>query len=164
MSRPWSKHLPSSDHPSHEFETPSNGWYCICRAIVFDSWLLWSDALPEDLELRKQLDQESFDNITALAKKIHSFHHSFPGWKQIDSSPFKVPCWWDPSHEDPAWRKGRRCLLSLEDYTGEELKRLLPKRNPLKIKIVSKNYVEIYLSSSSLEGRKASESSKMLPV
>jgi len=157
-------HLPSSDHPSQEFETPNDGWYCTCRAIVFDSWLLWSDALPEDLELREQLDQETFDNITALAKKIHSFHHSFPGWKQIDSSPFKVPSWWDPTHEDPIWNSGQMCLFSLEDYSSDELVSLVPKRSTLRLRPVSTNYVEAYLSSSSVDGRKISESSRMVPV
>jgi hypothetical protein len=156
-------HLSCSSSPDQEFRTPSNDWYCIYRAIIFDSWLLWSDALPEDPALREHLDQDVFDNIVGLAKRIHSFHHSLPDYKKLTGSPFTVPSWWDPTNEDLGWKTGRICLFSIEGYTSDELLDLIPKRNQLKLKRISKNYVEASLASLS-SFMKASESSKMLPV
>jgi len=138
-------HLSSSSKPSHEFKTPDGEWYCIFRAVVYDSWLTWQHVLPEDLELREQLDARSFETIKILGKRLHSFHHSLPDYKTLDSCPFKVPCWWDPTREEEEWNSGRTCLLSVNDYSSEELIAAVPKRNPLRLKAVSENFVEASL-------------------
>jgi len=143
----WTKNLKSSDNPSQEFCTPSGEWYCTFRSIVYDSWLLWHDALPESLEQRRLLQQDQFDMIKLLGKKLDLFHRSLPDYKQRADSPFTVSCWWDPTHEDEEWNSGRSCLFSIEGYTSEELIGFLPKRkgarlNPLGLKAISTRFVE----------------------
>jgi len=106
---------------------------------------MWLDVLPEDLELRKRLNQDQFDMIKLLGKKLDLFHRSLPDYKQLTESPFNVSCWWDPTNEDEAWNSGRSCLFSLDGYTSDELVNLLPKRNPLVLKVISKKFIEASL-------------------
>ena len=69
-------HLPLSQSPSDEFLAPD----AVVQhfAVVFDSWMLWKDALPPELELRALLDQEAYDGITSLGRKLHALHHRLP--------------------------------------------------------------------------------------
>ena len=89
-------HLPWSQSPSDEFLAPDGQWYSIFRAVVFDSWMLWKDALPPELELRALLDQEAYDGITSLGRKLHALHHRLPDYRRLSTSPFNVTAWWDP--------------------------------------------------------------------
>jgi hypothetical protein len=128
-----------------KFKTPEGEMYNTLRAVVFDSWLIWHDVLPEEKELRNLLDQDSYDNICALARRLQTFHISLPGYKQLSVSPFNVTRWWDPSDEDIAWNSGRSCLFSMDNYEAVELTNLLPRRSPLQLRAVSRNFVEAHL-------------------
>ena len=138
-------HVACAQSQSEEFQTPHGEWYSTLRAVVHDSWLIWDDVLPEELQLRESLDNESFNNITALAKRIQTFHVSLPGYKQLSVSPFNVTRWWDPTDQDDAWNTGRSCLFSMDNYDSSELVRLKPTRSPLQIRAVSMHFVEAYL-------------------
>jgi hypothetical protein len=141
-------HNPYARFKEEEFQIPTGEWWLTCRSIVYDSWLFWSDALPEELELREKLDETTFDNITALARRLHSFHVSLSGYKQLNESPFKVSKWWDPTDPDPQWSSGRSCLFTIESFEAIELVQSLPKRTSrpiLKLKPISTNFVEAYL-------------------
>lgn len=141
-------HNPYALSPEGEFQTPEGEWWLTCRSIVYDSWLFWADALPYEMELRQQLDMESFNNITSLAKRLHVFHVSLPGYKQLNESPFKVSKWWDPTEADPQWSSGRSCLFTIENFEAEDLINYLPKRTSrplIKLKPVSVNFIEVYL-------------------
>ena len=113
-------HLPWSRSPEEEFLAPDGEWYSIFRAVVFDSWMLWKDALPPELELRALLDQESYDGITSLARKMHALHHRLPDYRCLSKSPFNVTAWWDPENTDPEWNTGRSCLFTIDGYTSKE--------------------------------------------
>jgi hypothetical protein len=95
-----------------------------CRAIVYDSWLLWSHALPESSALWPQLEQEQADAITALAGRLQAMHRTLPGYSKLDDSPFRVSAWWDPSDAD--WADGDRVRFRLGDWQADELALKLP--------------------------------------
>lgn len=138
-------HLPWSEAPEDEFLSPDGNWYYSFRAIVLDSWLLWRDALPLEPELRQLLDEDIYDSITALARRLHAFHQTLPNYKQLADSPFKVTRWWDPSDDDPFWSKGRSCLFRLDGYTSQDIAYALSKKTPLKTRVVTQRYIEVNL-------------------
>lgn len=137
--------LPWSEAPEDEFLAPDGNWYYSFRAIVLDSWLLWRDALPPELELRQRLDQFTFDSITALARRLHAFHQSLPNYKQLTDSPFKVTRWWDPSDADPFWSQGRSCLFRLDGYTSQDIANGLARKTPIKTRIITNRFLEVHL-------------------
>lgn len=137
--------LPWSEAPEDEFLAPDGKWYYSFRAIVLDSWLLWRDALPPELELRQRLDQPIFDSITALARRLHAFHQGLPNYKQLSDSPFKVTRWWDPADEDPFWNQGRSCLFRLDGYTSQDVASVLSKKTPIKTRVITNRYLEVHL-------------------
>ena len=138
-------HLPWSRSPEEEFLAPDGQWYSIFRAVVFDSWMLWKDALPPELELRALLDQESYDGITSLARKMHALHHRLPDYRCLSKSPFNVTAWWDPENTDPEWNTGRSCLFTIDGYTSKEFISYLPDRTNLKLRAVTSHFIEAYV-------------------
>lgn len=138
-------HLPWSECPEDEFLAPDGNWYYVFRAIVLDSWLLWRDALPPEPDLRLQLDEHIFDSITALARRLHSFHQGLPDYRQLTDSPFTVSRWWDPSDPDPFWNQGRSCLFRLNGYTSQDLANTLAKKTPIITRTISNRYLEVHL-------------------
>lgn len=138
-------HVPGSERPDDEFQAPDGAWLSIFRAIVFDSWLIWRDALPTEPELRQRLDHDTFDCITSLAKQLHLFHQSLPCYRGLTVSPFHVTRWWDPDDSDEAWTSGRSVLFYMDDYSSADIIRLCSKRPGLKLRAVSHRYVEASL-------------------
>ena len=137
--------LPYSQTELDEFMTPLGETFYTFRSIVFDSWLIWDDALPDVLDQRDSLDRDIYDNIVALASSLQSFHQGLPDYRPLTSTPFNVTRWWDPTDRDERWNQGKACLFSLKDYTATDLVRLIQKRTELAVTPVSKRYVEAYL-------------------
>jgi len=137
--------LPYSQTELDEFVTPMGETFYTFRSIVFDSWLIWDDALPDVLDQRDLLDRDIYDNIVALASSLQTFHQGLPDYRPLTSTPFKVTRWWDPTDRDERWNQGKACLFSLKDYTATDLVRLIQKRTELAVTPVSKRYVEAYL-------------------
>ena len=107
--------------------------------------MLWKDALPPELELRALLDQEAYDGITSLGRKLHALHHRLPDYRRLSTSPFNVTAWWDPENEDPEWNSGRSCLFTIDGYTSKEFISYLPDRTNLKLRAVTSHFIEAYV-------------------
>jgi hypothetical protein len=120
-------------------------WHC-CRAIVYDSWLLWSHALPAEPALRAQLSIEQAQAITALAGKVHAMHRALPGYSKLDDTPFRVSAWWDPS--EPEWAGGDRLRFRLGDWKAAALAAELPGAH-----ILSEHWLEVSLDGLSANRR-----------
>ena len=56
-----------------EFVTPEGEVFYSFRSIVYDSWLIWSDALPDVQDQRQELTQDTYDNIICLADSPTGF-------------------------------------------------------------------------------------------
>lgn len=81
------------------------------RAIVFNSWFTWAQALPASPSLRSSLQLDQVGSIARLARQVHNAAVR-AGVSNKGLNPFTVIRWWDPT--DPAWAHGRRVLLSLD--------------------------------------------------
>jgi hypothetical protein len=140
-------HVPYSESPNDEFQTPCGIWYSTLRAITFDSWLLWRHALPEDELLWPQLSQSVFETIEALAQRIHHLHQAFPDYRRLADTPFHVSTWWDPSDPHGDWIYGDRVQLKITGYTAREIEQEAQPRlkGQLRILPLSKHWVEISL-------------------
>ena len=137
--------LPYSKDELDEFVTPSGEVFYTFRSIVFDSWLIWDDALPDVLEQRELLDADIYNNIISLASSLQTFHQGLPDYRPLTSTPFNVTRWWDPTERDERWNQGKACLFALKDYTATDLVRLIQKRMELAVTPISRRYVEAYL-------------------
>tara|TARA_Y100000589_G_scaffold119364_1_gene113643 strand:+ start:2915 stop:3343 length:429 start_codon:yes stop_codon:yes gene_type:complete len=137
--------LPYSKDELDEFVTPSGEVFYTFRSIVFDSWLIWDDALPDVLEQRELLDADIYNNIISLASSLQTFHQGLPDYRPLTSTPFNVTRWWDPTERDERWNQGKACLFALKDYTATDLVRLIQKRTELAVTPISRRYVEAYL-------------------
>lgn len=135
-------HLPWSESPDDEFLAPDGQWYSVFRAVVFDSWLLWRDALPPGQELRSQLGWDAYREITQLARHLHLFHQSMPDYRGLTVPPFHVTRWWDPSDGDEEWNSGRSCLFRMDGYSSNDLCRLAVKRSGFRLRRITDRYVE----------------------
>lgn len=140
-------HLPYSESPADEFQSPSGEWFCTLRAITFDSWLLWRHALPEDLYLWRELSHDVYTTIEALARRIHVMHQTFPDYKRLCDTPFVVSRWWDPTDDSGEWAYGDRVLLKIKGYTARDVAQEMPSR--LKEQLImqprSTNWIEFSL-------------------
>lgn len=145
-------HVPWSESSEDEFLAPDGQWYSVFRAVVFDSWLIWRDALPSEQDLRQQLTLDNFNEITRLARQLHLLHQAMPTYRGLTVSPFHVSRWWDPSDTDVQWNSGRSCLFHMDDYTASELCRLSVKRPELQLRSITKRYVEATLASPPKQG------------
>ena len=137
--------LPFSQEELDEFVTPEGEVFYTFRSIVYDSWLIWDDALPDVLEQREELTQDIYDNIICLADSLHSFHQSLPDYRSLRETPFRVTRWWDPTERDERWNAGRAALFSVKEYSATDLVRMIQKKTDLAVTPVSKRYVEAYL-------------------
>lgn len=142
-------HVPGSRCPSDEFQTPGGVWYSAFRAITYDNWLIWQDALPADLAERRRLEAGSYLAITALARAIHDHHQRLPEYRRLDESPFRVGRWWDPSGEAP-WDSGRRVLIRHQDLEAEAFLARRHPRCPLQVQLISTHWLELELPSSAV--------------
>lgn len=90
-------------HPV-DFIFPGGRPCALHRAVVFNSWLLWRDALPEDPCTWDRLQRRQVHAIGKLAQQLRVLRREArPGWRVLQ--------WWDPRHE--AWASGRRLLLDV---------------------------------------------------
>ena len=137
--------LPFSKDELDQFDTPEGETFYVFRSIVYDSWLVWDDALPDVQSQRDELTQEIYDNIICLADSLHSFHTSCPDYRSLTQTPFKVTRWWDPTERDERWNAGRAALFSVQHYSATDLVRMVQKTTDLAVVPVSKRYVEAYL-------------------
>lgn len=145
VSRVNRPHLSCIDDPSKEFQAPDGTWLLVARAIVYDGWLVWNDALPDEPVLRSKLNRASFEGIEALARRIHVVHQLMPNYRSLTRSPFTVRRWWDPDDEDPLWSAGRACLLKLDGYSSKEFERATPAKCRLTVRCVTDQWVEFSL-------------------
>lgn len=136
-------HLPYSELPEHEFQMPDGSWHYDLRAIVTDGWLYWRHALPDDPDLRARLDDHAVDRIVVMASALHAAHQRFPGFQDLDDTPFTVGRWWDPS--DPDWCNGHRVLLKVNGFNAVALQQQLRTRLYLEIEPISEHWSEIRL-------------------
>jgi len=139
-------HVPWSESPEDEFLAPDGQWYSVFRAVVFDSWLLWRDALPAEQDLRQQLTWDPYQEIMQLGRQLHLFHQTMPTYRGLTVSPFHVTRWWDPSDSDEQWNSGRSCLFHMDGYSASELCRLSAKRPGIQLRSITKRYVEASLA------------------
>ena len=109
------------DNPPDKFQAPDGKTYLTIRAIVYDSWITWKDALPIEEAQRKLLTLENFSNITELAGRLHKFHQSLPGYKGTMEPPFEFVLWWDPTDADDRWNSGKTCRFMVADFSAEDL-------------------------------------------
>ena len=103
------------------FTAPDKNRYLTIRSVVYDSWIIWQDALPFDPELRSLLTQDIYNNIVELGTRVHKLHQSMPGYKALSESPFEFILWWDPQDDDEDWKQGKRCRFMVNDFTSEEI-------------------------------------------
>lgn len=136
--------VPYASSAAEEFQGPTGDWFSNLRAIAWDGWLIWKDALP-DYPLRRPVDDKSARGITTLARRIHGAHMGFPEYRHLRESPFKVGRWWDPADPSDEWCAGTRVLLKLENYSASRLAQKLPKRLELETRICSEHWLEIAL-------------------
>tara|TARA_B100001250_G_scaffold396106_1_gene401711 strand:+ start:1692 stop:2120 length:429 start_codon:yes stop_codon:yes gene_type:complete len=127
-----------------QFLAPDGNDYLTIRSVVYDSWIIWQDAIPFDLELRLMLTQEIYDNIVELGTRVHKLHQSMPGYKALTESPFEFVLWFDPLDTDPDWSQGKKCRFMINEFTAEEIAyyNTLKKGNKLDIKPMTTRMVE----------------------
>ncbi len=126
------------------FSAPDDKKFLTIRSVVYDSWIIWNDALPFDPQLRKHLNQDIYTNIVDLATRIHKLHQSMPGYKSLCESPFEFILWFDPQDDDPKWNQGKLCRFKINEFTAEEIAyyNTLKKGNKLSIKPMTTMMVE----------------------
>lgn len=127
-----------------QFLAPDGNKYLTIRSVVYDSWIIWQDALPFDKHLRVMLNQVIYENIIALATRIHKLHQSMPGYKALTESPFEFVLWFDPLDSDPLWNQGKKCRFMINEFTAEEIEFYSKnkKGNKLEIKPMTTRLVE----------------------
>lgn len=107
--------------PGDAFRLPGGRLCSPQRAIVFNSWLTWKDALSS--QIRRPLSRDQAMAIGKLARILTNTHkaafHARPR-----QSPFKVYRWWNP--DDPSWSHGRRCLIGVDHICTDDWLPLLP--------------------------------------
>ena len=110
--------LPFSQEELDEFVTPEGEVFYSFRSIVYDSWLVWSDALPDVFEQRQELTQDTYDNIICLADSLHVFHQSLPDYRSLRETPSESR-WWDPTSATNAGMQ--ECgFFSIKEYTATD--------------------------------------------
>lgn len=139
-------HLPFSERNNDEFQGPDGQWYSIYRAISYDNWLIWRQALPETPLLRGQLTPAIWQAITSLGSRWHRWHQQLPDYRRLADNPLVVSRWWDPTAEAP-WHQGRRMLLRCSGYTSAELLTYQPRRSGLLVEPISRHWLELELAS-----------------
>lgn len=103
-------HLAYALDDDDEFLHPVHGWFLLSRAVVFDSWICWRQALPDSRQVRNAMPASVGASIALLAHALHDIHQALPGYDDLDDNPFSVPRWWDPDADDE-WGTGSCCLF-----------------------------------------------------
>lgn len=127
------------------FQTPLGEWHSIYRAITFDNWLIWADALPVEPDLRSQLSLSVSNAITLLADALHQDHQSFPNYRRLGSSPYTIGRWWDPTDQDEGYGSGDCVLLRLDGFSASDLQRRFRGGGRLAVQPITAHWAEITL-------------------
>ena len=135
---------PPAPDPASHFQAPDGRWYLLWRAVSYDSWLVWRDALPDSHQQRQRLDQRCYDTIVQLGRAIHEIHLRLPEYRRLGDSPFRVGRWWDPDGEPP-WCEGRRVLLRHRHLSAAEFLHYRPPRSELQGQVISHHWLELEL-------------------
>lgn len=114
------------------------------RAITYNNWLTWADALPEDHSLHDQLTTGIAACVTTLAGAIGRLHELLPDYRRLTETPFTVSQWWDPTDDLP-YSAGAACIFRLGDYRSWELLEVLPKNSVMSLEAVTNRYVKASL-------------------
>ena len=112
---------PLFDSSPATFDSPTGQKFLTIRAIVYDSWITWKDALPVDKEQQALLSHDVYNNIVELAGRVHKLHQSLPTYKGASESPFEFVLWWDPTDPDENWNSGKTCRFMIDSYTSDDL-------------------------------------------
>ena len=112
---------PLFDNSPDIFLVPTGQKFLTIRAIIYDSWIMWKDALPCDKEHHSLLSHDVYNNIIELATRIHKLHQSLPTYKGTSETPFEFVLWWDPTDPDKDWSTGKTCRFMIEDYSAQDL-------------------------------------------
>jgi hypothetical protein len=129
------------------FLAPDGQVYSTYRAVSFDNWLLWRDALPDNPALWCRLELPQYQAITELGRRINVMHQAMPDYKRLSDTPFTVSRWWDPLDDEENWHTGSRCLLRIGDYTINQLPLELADRQGLDVMPVSTHWAEFSLTA-----------------
>ena len=129
------------------FVSPDGQKYLAILSIVYDSWIMWQDAIPFDSQDRLKMTQEIYTNIVSLATKIHKLHQSFPNYKSLTEPPFEFVLWWDPLDKDPNWNSGKYCRFMIDGFESADIIHYnsLKKNSYLSIKPLTRRLVEVTL-------------------
>ena len=139
-------HLSYARNDNDEFLHPGEGWLLLDRAVSFDSWITWRQALPDAPTARQQLTGDVAQAITALAYEIHRIHQRLPGYMRLGESPFVFSRWWDPYAEDE-WRGGGICLFRIDGFRAAVIEDRRPEGGHIRTRIISEHYIEAALVS-----------------
>ena len=131
-----------------KFHAPNGEKYLTIRSVVYDSWIMWQDALPFEREYWRFLTEDIYNNIVELGTRVHKMHQSFPGYKALSESPFEFILWWDPTDQDPDWNQGKKCRFMINDFTAEEIAYYssIKKGNKLTIRPMTTRMVEAMIT------------------
>ena len=103
------------------FKAPDGNVYLGIRSVVYDSWIMWNDVLPDPQDEQPLMTKDIYENITELGLRIHKLHQSMPNYKQMTESPFNFVLWWDPDDDDDDWSRGKVCRFMINDYSAEDI-------------------------------------------
>lgn len=158
-------HLSISTCPEDEFLAPTGQWLSVYRAITYDGWMLWKDALPDDIELRAGLDLPTYENIALLARRIHVIHQNVENYRRLFDTPFQVGRWWDPEdggEDGEHWDLGRHVLFRVKDITAKQFMAIPQRRNQLELRAISANWIEATLPAEVSKGLPLAVSAPLL--
>lgn len=148
--------VPGSTCFEDEFLAPTGQWLSIYRAITYDGWMLWKDALPEEVSLRQRLDLDTYENICQLAKRIHVIHQGVENCRRLVDTPFQISRWWDPvsanDEPDENWDLGCHVLFRVKEMTAKQFMAVPQRRNQVYLRAVSTNWMEATLPSDVSKG------------
>jgi hypothetical protein len=134
------------------FITPEGERYSVFRAVSYDNWLIWRDALPDNPTLWTRLEQDTFLQIQELGRRLNLMHQALPDYKRLSDTPFTVGRWWDPLDDEGDWDSGSRCLLRIDGYAVPQLPLELCSRLGLEVMPVSTHWAEFSLTEALAAG------------
>ena len=127
---------PQEIAPLRRLQLPCGDQVLVTKALVKDSWLIWTDALPDEEHLWDQLTGDAVESILTLAKALHAMHRNVRNYKLCEESPFTVSRWWDPTADDD-YDSGRFALLKFAGLNAKELAAMIPRSSQLVLSPVS---------------------------
>ena len=141
--------------PIRTVKLPQGDIVYVTRALVQNSWLTYTDALPPDEGSWMDLQDYHLLNIKRLAEALSKLHRQVKGYKLCDESPFTVSRWWDPEADD-GYESGRICLMRFEGLSAHQLFQLLPRKSALQLRKASSrsdHWVEAIVPSTEISPR-----------